>query len=40
MEKYNIEGFPTIIIQNGDDVTKYDGKVENNEITEFIKNNM
>ena len=40
MEKYNVEGFPTIIIQSGDDITKYDGKVEKNELTTFIKNNM
>jgi thiol-disulfide isomerase/thioredoxin len=40
MEKYNIEGFPTIIIQTGDAVIKYDGKVENNELTTFIKDNM
>ena len=40
MEKYNIEGFPTVIIQKGKDVIKYDGKVEKNELTTFINDNM
>jgi len=40
MEKYNVEGFPTIIMQSGDVVTKFDGKVEKDELTKFIKKNV
>ena len=40
IEKYNVESFPTIIIQTGDDTVKYDGKVEQEEFTKFIEQNI
>jgi len=40
IEKYNVESFPTIIIQTGDDTVKYDGKVEQGEFTKFIEQNI
>ena len=38
MEKYDVESFPTIIIQVGDKVTKFEDKVEASSLSEFIQN--
>ena len=40
MEKYDVESFPTIVIQNGDKVTKFEDKVEAEALSEFIEKNI
>lgn len=40
IEKYDVESFPTILIQIGDKVTKFDDTVENSKLSEFIENTL
>ena len=40
MEKYDVESFPTIVIQNGDKVTKFEDKVEAEALSQFIEKNI
>jgi thiol-disulfide isomerase/thioredoxin len=37
MEKYDVESFPTIAIQIGDEVTKFEDKVEAETLSQFIQ---
>lgn len=37
MEKYDVESFPTIVIQIGDEVTKFEDKVEAETLSQFIQ---
>lgn len=38
LDKYKVDGYPTIIIKNGSYTTKYEGPMKHKPILDFIKN--
>ena len=40
IEKYNIEGYPTVILDTGKDYKELDVKVTKNNLLEFVKSNL
>ena len=40
IEKYNIEGYPTVILDTGDDYKELDVKVTKDNLVNFVKSNL